>query len=51
MHKIIEKRTLSETGCLLKVEAPHLARERKAGQFVIVQLDTGCLYLKETHGF
>ncbi len=41
MHKIIEKRTLSETVCLLKVEAPHIARERKAGQFVIVQLDTG----------
>ncbi len=40
MHKIIEKRQLSETVYLMRLEAPHIARERRAGQFVIVQLDS-----------
>ncbi len=40
MHKIIEKRKLSDTVYLMKLMAPHIARERKAGQFVIVQLDS-----------
>jgi len=39
MNRIIEKRQLSETVFLMRVEAPLIARERKAGQFIILQLD------------
>ncbi len=39
MNKILEKRQLSETVFLMRVEAPLIARERKAGQFIILQLD------------
>lgn len=39
MFKIIEKKQLSEMIYSLKVEAPEIARNRKAGQFVLFQLD------------
>ena len=39
MYKIIEKRQLSADVFYLKVNAPDIARNRKAGQFVLVQLD------------
>jgi len=40
MHRIVEKRRLSDEVYQVTFEAPHIARERKAGQFIIVQLDT-----------
>ncbi len=39
MHTIIEKRQLSADVFYLKVSAPDIARNRKAGQFVLVQID------------
>jgi len=39
MYKIIEKRQLSADVFYMRVEAPDIARNRKAGQFVLVQLD------------
>ena len=39
MYKIIEKRQLSADVFYFKVNAPEIARNRKAGQFVLVQLD------------
>ena len=39
MHTIIEKRQLSADVYYLKVSAPDIARNRKAGQFVLVQID------------
>jgi 2-polyprenylphenol hydroxylase and related flavodoxin oxidoreductases len=38
MNKIIGKEQLSADVFLLEVEAPYIAKERKAGQFVILQL-------------
>jgi ferredoxin/flavodoxin---NADP+ reductase len=38
-HKILSKRKLSEEVYRMEIEAPLVARERKAGQFVIVQYD------------
>jgi ferredoxin--NADP+ reductase len=40
MNEVIEKKELSAGVYQLKVNNPNIARERKAGQFVIVQLDT-----------
>ena len=40
MHKIIEKRQFSAEVFYLRVMAPEIARNRKAGQFVLVQIDT-----------
>ncbi|WP_020612408.1 sulfide/dihydroorotate dehydrogenase-like FAD/NAD-binding protein [Sediminispirochaeta bajacaliforniensis] len=40
MNKILEKRQLSEEVFRMKIEAPLIARERKPGQFVIIQKDT-----------
>ncbi len=40
MKKILEKQQLSAEVFRMKFEAPLIARERKAGQFIIVQLDT-----------
>lgn len=37
MYKIIKKEQLSQEVFLMEIEAPMIARERKAGQFVIVQ--------------
>jgi ferredoxin--NADP+ reductase len=39
MNRIIARRRLSEDVYRMEVEAPLVARERKAGQFVIVQVD------------
>ena len=39
MFKIIEKRQLSQDVNYMKIEAPEIARNRKAGQFVIVQVE------------
>ena len=40
MNRILEKVQLSADVYQLTVEAPEIARERKAGQFIILQLDT-----------
>ncbi|MDR1286601.1 MAG: sulfide/dihydroorotate dehydrogenase-like FAD/NAD-binding protein [Treponema sp.] len=40
MHRIIEKKRLSAEVYEMTVEAPLIARARKAGQFIIVQIDT-----------
>ena len=39
MFKIIEKKQLSADVFYFKVNAPEIARNRKAGQFVLVQID------------
>ena len=39
MNKIIAKRQLSENVFRIEVEAPLIARERKAGQFIILMVD------------
>ncbi len=39
MNKIIEKRQLSSDVYWMRIEAPLIAREHKAGQFIILQLD------------
>jgi ferredoxin--NADP+ reductase len=39
MSRILEKRQLSEIVYLMRLEAPLIAREREAGQFIILQLD------------
>ena len=39
MFKIIEKRQLSTGVFYMKVDAPEIARNRKAGQFVIIQVE------------
>jgi ferredoxin/flavodoxin---NADP+ reductase len=38
MNQILEKRQLSETVFSMRVHTPLIARERKAGQFIILQL-------------
>lgn len=40
MHTILEKKQFSAEVFYLKVTAPEIARNRKAGQFVLVQIDT-----------
>lgn len=40
MNKILEKRQLSQNVFYMKFEAADIARNRKAGQFLIVQIDT-----------
>jgi len=40
MNRILEKRQLSGEVFRMTFEAPRIARERKAGQFLIIQLDT-----------
>ncbi len=39
MYRIVEKQVLSEVTKLIVVEASHVARKAKAGQFVIVRID------------
>ena len=39
MSKILFKKQLSETVYLMRLEAPLIAEERKAGQFIILQID------------
>lgn len=40
MYEIIEKRQLSADVFYMKVNAPDIAHNRRAGQFVLVQIDT-----------
>ncbi len=40
MFKIIDKKQLSEGVFYMRVEAPEIARNRKAGQFVIIQVES-----------
>ena len=40
MNKILEKRQLSENVFYMKFEAADIAKNRKAGQFLIVQVDS-----------
>ena len=40
MFKIIEKKQLSENVFFMRVQAPEIARNRKAGQFVIIQVES-----------
>lgn len=40
MNRIIFKKQLSDDVFMMKIAAPHIAEERKPGQFVILQLDT-----------
>lgn len=39
MYKILKKEVLSDVTKLMEVQAPHVARKAKAGQFVIVRID------------
>ena len=39
MNRIVEKKQLSELVYMMKIEAPLVAESRKAGQFVILQVD------------
>ena len=39
MNRILYRKQLSETVVLMRLEAPLIARERKPGQFIILQLD------------
>ena len=39
MYRILEKQVLSDVTKLMVVEAPHVARKARAGQFVIVRID------------
>lgn len=39
MNRILYKEQLSETVVLMRLEAPLIARERKPGQFIILQVD------------
>ncbi|MHB0897383.1 MAG: sulfide/dihydroorotate dehydrogenase-like FAD/NAD-binding protein [Spirochaetales bacterium] len=40
MNQIVEKQRLSQEVYRMSFHAPHIASERKAGQFLIIQLDT-----------
>lgn len=39
MNRILEKKQLSEDVFMMRLDAPHIARERRPGQFIILQLD------------
>ena len=39
MNRILEKRQLSDNVFRMELECPLIARERKAGQFVILMVD------------
>ncbi|QEN04966.1 sulfide/dihydroorotate dehydrogenase-like FAD/NAD-binding protein [Thiospirochaeta perfilievii] len=39
MNKIVEKKQLSDDVYLMELEAPYIAESRRAGQFIILQLD------------
>ena len=39
VNKILEKKQLSDDVYMMRLDAPHIARERQPGQFVILQLD------------
>ncbi len=39
MYKIVTKRCLNDSVTLMEIEAPHIARKAKAGQFIIFRVD------------
>lgn len=39
MYKILKKEVLSDVTKLMDVQAPHVARKARAGQFIIVRID------------
>lgn len=39
MYKILKKEVLSDVTKLMDIEAPHVARKARAGQFIIVRID------------
>lgn len=39
MYKIVKKRALNDTVTLMEIEAPHIAKKAKAGQFIIFRVD------------
>ena len=39
MYKIVRKKDLNASVCLLEIEAPFVARKAKAGQFIIFRID------------
>ena len=39
MCKIVKKRALNDTVTLMEIEAPHIAKKAKAGQFIIFRVD------------
>lgn len=39
MYKIVTKRCLNDAVTLMEIEAPHIARKAKAGQFIIFRVD------------
>ena len=39
MYKIVQKRPLNSSVTLMEVQAPHIARKAKAGQFIIFRVD------------
>ncbi len=39
MYKIVERRDLAPEVFLMKIESPEIARQRKAGQFIILRID------------
>ncbi|MDO5014988.1 MAG: sulfide/dihydroorotate dehydrogenase-like FAD/NAD-binding protein [Clostridia bacterium] len=39
MYKIVKKRDLNPTVCLMEIEAPAVAKKAKAGQFIIFRID------------
>ncbi|MEM1483354.1 sulfide/dihydroorotate dehydrogenase-like FAD/NAD-binding protein [Oscillospiraceae bacterium PP1C4] len=39
MYKIVTKRSLNDAVTLMEIEAPHIAKKAKAGQFIIFRVD------------
>ena len=39
MYKIVRKRALNDSVTLMEVQAPHIAKKAKAGQFIIFRVD------------
>jgi len=50
VNRIIEKDSIAETICRFVIEAPQIARKRKAGNFVIVTTDADFYELATTAG-
>lgn len=39
MYRILKKRPLHDTVTLMEIEAPHVARKARPGQFIIFRID------------
>ena len=39
MYKIVRKGALNDSVTLMEVQAPHIAKKAKAGQFIIFRVD------------